>query len=275
MNVLLISANTEQINMVTLPLGLVCVATATKAAGHDVKLVDLLAQTEPRSIVRDAIREFHPDVIGISVRNIDDQAMENKKFLLSEVKDFVDECRKHSNAPIVLGGAGYSIFPESTLVYLGADAGIQGEGEIIFPALLEKLQQGMHLSEIPGIYIPGRGLQRQRTFARELDVIPFPDEHLWSVSHLNNSDILIPIQTRRGCGLGCNYCSTATIEGEALRKRSPEAVVEGITRHVAAGYRNFYFTDNTFNIPGSYALQLCRRLMERKLEISWTCIVYP
>ncbi|MCX5895831.1 MAG: radical SAM protein, partial [Proteobacteria bacterium] len=38
---------------------------------------------------------------------------------------------------------------------------------------------------------------------------------------------------------------------------------------------NFYFTDNTFNIPGSYALQLCRRLMERKLEISWTCIVYP
>jgi hypothetical protein len=47
MRVLLISANTSDINMPTLPLGLVSVATATKAAGHEVEVLDLLAQPGP------------------------------------------------------------------------------------------------------------------------------------------------------------------------------------------------------------------------------------
>ncbi len=155
MKVLLISANTSEINMPTLPLGLVSVATETKAMGYAVEVLDLLSQLEPQKQVQAAIENMRPDVIGISVRNIDDQSMENTKFMLQEVKGVVAACRAHSSAPIILGGAGYSIFPEAVLSYLGADAGIQGEGESIFPALLEKLQKGLKLSEIHGIYLPG------------------------------------------------------------------------------------------------------------------------
>jgi radical SAM superfamily enzyme YgiQ (UPF0313 family) len=275
MKVLLISANTSDINMPTLPLGLVCVATATKAAGHEVEVLDLLSRQEPLAQVKAAIESLRPDVIGISVRNIDDQCMENTRFLLQEVKDVIAACRAHSQALIILGGAGYSIFPESMLTFLGADAGIQGEGETIFPSLLEKLRKGFSLAEIPGIYLPGRGLQGERSFTKNLDSIPFPDEHLWTVPSSASNEILIPLQTRRGCALGCNYCSTATIEGTALRKRSVEAVVDGLARHAAAGFKQFYFTDNTFNMPPSYALALCRKIIERKLDISWVCILYP
>jgi radical SAM superfamily enzyme YgiQ (UPF0313 family) len=275
MKVLLISANTEQINMVTLPLGIVSVATTATAAGHEVMVVDLLGQTYPQTIVKKAIEEFKPEVIGVSVRNIDDQSMENTKFLLDEVKDVVAVCRQYSKAPFILGGAGYSIYPERVLNYLGADAGIQGEGEVVFVTLLEKLQQGVPLSKIPGIYLPDLGLRGQRLFTRNLDSIPFPDEHLWSVSSCKDQKALIPLQTRRGCGLGCNYCSTATVEGKSLRKRSPEKVVEGISRHIAAGFNQFYFTDNTFNLPPSYALELCRLIIKRRLDISWVCILYP
>jgi radical SAM superfamily enzyme YgiQ (UPF0313 family) len=275
MRVLLISANTSEINMPTLPLGLVCVAAATKAAGHAVELLDLLSQQEPLAQVQAAIDSLRPDVIGISVRNIDDQSMEKTRFLLQEVKDVIAVCRSYSRAPIILGGAGYSIFPESVLSYLGADAGIQGEGEAIFPALLGKLQKGLRLSEIPGIYLPGCGLQGERPFTKNLDSIPFPDEHLWTVPDPAVDDVLIPLQTRRGCALGCNYCSTATIEGTALRKRSIDAVVDGLARHAATGFKRFYFTDNTFNMPPSYALALCRKIIERKLDIYWVCILYP
>ena len=275
MKVLLISANTSDINMPTLPLGLVCVATATKAAGHEVEVLDLLSRHEPLAQVKAAIESLRPDVIGISVRNIDDQSMENTRFLLQEVKDIVAACRAHSQALIILGGAGYSISPESVLTFLGADAGIQGEGETIFPSLLEKLQKGLRLPEISGIYLPGRGLQGERIFTKNLDSIPFPDEYLWTVPATAGNDVLIPLQTRRGCALGCNYCSTATIEGTALRKRSIDAVVEGLARHTAAGFKRFYFTDNTFNMPPSYALELCRKIIERKLDITWVCILYP
>jgi radical SAM superfamily enzyme YgiQ (UPF0313 family) len=275
MRVLLISANTSEINMPTLPLGLVSVATATKAAGHEVEILDLLASQVPQARVQEAIERFLPEVIGIAVRNIDDQSMENTKFLLPEVRDVVAACRSHSRALIILGGAGYSIFPESVLSYLNADAGIQGEGEAAFSALLDKLQKGASLADIPGIYLPGRGLQGERLFTRNLDSIPFPDEHLWTLAPTANEDILIPLQTRRGCALGCNYCSTATIEGTALRRRSIELVVEGLARHAALGFKRFYFTDNTFNMPPSYALELCRRITEKKLDITWVCIIYP
>jgi radical SAM superfamily enzyme YgiQ (UPF0313 family) len=275
MKALLISANTSDINMPTLPLGLVSVATATKAAGHEVEVIDLLASQEPLAQVKTAIEKQQPEVIGIAVRNIDDQSMENTKFLLQEVRDVVAACRSHSSALIILGGAGYSIFPEGVLAYLDADAGIQGEGEAAFPVLLEKLQQGARLADIPGIYLPGQGLKGERLFLGNLDSIPFPDEHLWTIPPSAGEDILIPLQTRRGCALGCNYCSTATIEGTALRKRSVEKVVDGLSRHAARGFKRFYFTDNTFNMPPSYALDLCRAIIRRRLDITWVCIIYP
>ena len=55
MKVLLISANTERINLTPLPLGLACVAAATRRAGHDVRLLDLMTQEDPHSRIREAI----------------------------------------------------------------------------------------------------------------------------------------------------------------------------------------------------------------------------
>ena len=87
--------------------------------------------------------------------------------------------------------------------------------------------------------------------------------------------MMIPVQTRRGCPMDCSYCSTATIEGRGLRKRSPEAVVEWIARRRRAGFKRFMFVDNTFNIPAPYARELCRTLAKERLDISWACIIYP
>jgi hypothetical protein len=84
MRVLLISANTEHINILPLPLGLNCVAVAARNAGHDVRVIDLMTEKDNRSFVREAIVVFHPEIIGISVRNIDDQNMENPRFLLDQ-----------------------------------------------------------------------------------------------------------------------------------------------------------------------------------------------
>ena len=105
MRVLLVSANTEKINMPVLPLGPACVAEATRSAGHAVKLVDLMDQQDTRIVLKDAVDGFQPEIIGISVRNIDDQCMESPGFLLDSVKDFVNDCRSLSDAPIILGGA--------------------------------------------------------------------------------------------------------------------------------------------------------------------------
>jgi radical SAM superfamily enzyme YgiQ (UPF0313 family) len=273
--VLLISANTERINVPTLPLGLAYVAMATRRVGHEVEFLDLMLEEDAEAVIREAVGRFRPEVIGISVRNIDDQRMASPGFLLEPVKDVVAACRAISSAPIVLGGAGYSIYPASVLLYLSADMGIQGEGELAFPLLLGHMQHGTDLSETPGLYLPGHGLQKARKFARDLDTVPFPEDHLWSPSDASDEEIWLPLQTRRGCAMDCSYCSTSTIEGRIMRRRSPERVVQEIARQVEKGFQRFHFVDNTFNIPRSYARDLCRLLAAAGLPVKWRCILYP
>ena len=127
-----------------------------------------------RGLLSESISGFSPDVIGISVRNIDDQVMESPNFLLDGVKTVVNECRSLSDAPIVLGGAGYSIFPRRALEYLKADMGIQGEGEKAFVMLLERLELKGDISEIPGLCLPGKGLVEKSRPVKEMDNHPQP-----------------------------------------------------------------------------------------------------
>ncbi len=277
MKVLLISANTEQINMPVLPLGLACVAAAAQSEGHTVKMLNLMMQTDTQKALSETISEFIPEIIGISVRNIDDQNMANPRFLLEAAKEVVGTCRKHSDATIVLGGAGYSIFPQAALDFLKADMGVRGEGENTFLTLLEKLGDMKDPSVIPGLYLPGRGGQSASEHIKSLTEmpLPFPDVHLFTPSSLKDREIWIPFQTRRGCPLDCSYCSTATIEGRIVRKHDPDKVVEAIAGYAAAGLDHFYFVDNTFNLPNSYAGALCEQLISAKLNITWRCILYP
>ncbi|HYA13863.1 MAG TPA: radical SAM protein [Syntrophales bacterium] len=275
MRVLLISANTEQINILPLPLGLNCVAVSARNAGYDVRMIDLMTEQDNRSSVGEAITSFNPDIIGISIRNIDDQNMENPRFFLDQVKKVVTLCRNLSGAPIILGGAGYSIFPESVLDYLEADMGIQGEGEVSFPLLLDRIERGVGLSGIPGLYVRGLGIQGKRVFVKNLDALPLPDAHILSLSAPDKQECWMPVQTRRGCPMDCSYCSTATIEGRSIRKRRLDLVIKEIAGRIDAGFEWFYFVDNTFNIPLAYAKEICRRLIENGLTLSWRCILYP
>ncbi|MDY6990092.1 MAG: radical SAM protein [Thermodesulfobacteriota bacterium] len=275
MRVLLVSANTEVINMPVVPVGLGAVAAATVKAGHEVALLDLMNVSDTEEAMKNALEECGPHVIGISVRNIDDQVMAKPRFFLDQVKPAISSCRALSDAPIVLGGAGYSIFAERALAYLGADMGIQGEGEMAFPALLSLMEQRAELSEAPGLCLPGLGMQARRQFARDLDLLPLPDPAWWSSSAYMGQDLWIPVQTRRGCPMRCTYCSTSTIEGTIIRKRDPLTVVDAMEGLADAGFHQFFLTDNIFNIPSSYALEFCQVLADRGLPISWRGILYP
>jgi radical SAM superfamily enzyme YgiQ (UPF0313 family) len=271
--VLFISAANDAGAMTPLPLGLACVAGAAKIAGHDVRLLTLGTEADCEHVIKQAIEQFSPDVVGLSVRNIDDQNMQSPRFLLESLKKVVSICRAHSSSPIVLGGAGYSIFPESALAYLGADFGIRGEGEAAFPALLAWLERGCQASPPPATYSTN-GSHTPTVYAPNLDSFPLPEPRLW-LDFPETRTMRIPVQSRRGCPLDCIYCSTSLIEGKPVRERSPESLVAWLASLRQNGFRHFYFVDNTFNLPPSYAKELCRKVIEVDLGLDWWAIVYP
>ncbi len=264
MRVLLISANTERTNIPVLPLGLAQVAAATERAGHAVRLLNQMWEQDAENSLSRAIASWQPDVIGISVRNIDDQNMHAPRFLLEPVRRVVRACRERcAGVPIVIGGAGYSIFPGAALAYLGADYGIHGEGEAAFPELLACLERGDDV----------RQLRIRAWPIGDLDAFPSPGPGTWLVGA--PCDCWVPVQSRRGCPLDCSYCSTASIEGRGIRRRSPARVADELVAARAAGFRHFYFVDNTFNLPQAYALRLCEEIERRALDVEWRSIVYP
>jgi radical SAM superfamily enzyme YgiQ (UPF0313 family) len=272
MRVLFISANRTETNMRTIPLGLGCVAAAAQGAGHAVRVLDLIDAGDLSRALADAIHGFSPEAIGISLRNIDDQNMRSPQIFFTEAVEIIAEVRRHSSAPIILGGAGYSMYPEALLHLSAADMGISGEGEEAITQLLAKLERGEAHTRIPGLCVSGKDFTK-RVFAGDLDEFLLPGPDVLSLPA--GGKPILPVQTRRGCPMKCFYCSTASIEGTRIRKRSPRKVVEWIARWAAKGVRQFYFVDNTFNLPPSYAMDLCRELTGASPGVKWRCIVYP
>ena len=116
MRVLLISANTEGLNMPTLPLGLAYVAASTRKAGHEVRYLDLMAQEDAQAVIKKIVQDLRPDVVGISVRNIDDQDMANPDFLMVRVT------------------TGIRIYPHTLLARIAVEEGyISAEDNLLKP----------------------------------------------------------------------------------------------------------------------------------------------
>jgi radical SAM superfamily enzyme YgiQ (UPF0313 family) len=146
---------------------------------------------------------------------------------------------------------------------------------MVFPELLKRLQTGASTDNLPGLYHKGKKAPVRRAFAKDLNAFPLPDPALLAKSLTGAKDAPVPVQTRRGCPMACSYCSTPTIEGKCVRFRLPESVVAWIRQWVDQGFNYFYFVDNTFNLPPSYAAQLSSRIISAGLNISWRCILFP
>ncbi|MFZ5787716.1 MAG: B12-binding domain-containing radical SAM protein [Acidobacteriota bacterium] len=269
MRILLVYANRSKLLLPAPPIGLAHVAEATRAAGYDVRLLDLFGRSAGNGLRR-ALSEWHPDVVGVSVRNLDTTIAQRPASHLDEVASLFAAIRRKSRAYLVVGGPAVTILGARALAHLPADAAVLGEGEEAFPALLAALGSGRDPGLVPGV-------------ATSPTARPTPPERLPSFgrSHLERwidwrayerAGSTWPIQTRRGCPLGCVHCVYAAVEGCAVRARSAGEVVEEIAEVAAAvGPRCFEFVDSSFNVPPEPALELCEAIVRRGLRVALTC----
>ena len=136
MRVLLVSANREHLPDPIFPLGLAYIAAAVKNAGHLIDVADLCFGSHPLDDLRKQVSRFKPDVIGLSLRNVDNAAYPRTVDYLALHREVVDVLHQVSDVPVVLGGSGFSILPQAYMQELNGDWGIVGEGERSFIELL-------------------------------------------------------------------------------------------------------------------------------------------
>jgi radical SAM superfamily enzyme YgiQ (UPF0313 family) len=143
--------------------------------------------------------------------------------------------------------------------------------------LLNRIENNEDVSNIPGLYHADRSIENLPDTFKKIDqnLFPQPDRHIFPLENTEDEIIWLPFQTRRGCPLNCSYCSTPLIEGESTRKRSVDLIIDALSAYVSAGFDHFFFVDNTFNLPPEYSKDLCHRMIEAGLNITWRCILYP
>lgn len=229
--------------------------------------------------MEDRIARFDPDVIGISIRLVTGDILDEsgefgtKRFdVRPKVKDMVDCTRCTSCAHIVLGGPGFNYFGRDWLEYLDLDYGIRGEAELSFPLSLEKLEEGGSIYSVPGcIYTKdGRIHQVPRELVDDLDATAFPAYEMFDLPKYADRGISPAILTKRGCAFRCTFCPYRSLEGSRYRLKSPGRVVDEI-EHIqrAKNPRMFTFCDNSFNVPRKHAEAICREIIARRLDIRW------
>jgi anaerobic magnesium-protoporphyrin IX monomethyl ester cyclase len=252
------------------PLGLAYLKAAL--GDHDVEVLDPNLSPDPDEAVRATVRRVRPDVIGVSLRNIDTTHVYDKFSYLDCFGDQLELLRREApDALIVAGGAGFSVFPEALMRRFPViDCGIRFEGEAAFPALLEHLDDP---GSVPGVFVRDASGQVNLGTPRvpaDLSQVQPPDRVAIPIQPYLEQPYAVGIQTKRGCVFDCLYCIYPMLEGShSVRLHDLDRVVDEVERVVAAGVREFYFVDQVFNYPREHALAVCEALIRRGLKPTW------
>lgn len=276
MKVLLVNPN--RMKPAIAPIGLDYLADSLAAAGHVPRLLDLCFSEDLAADIRAAFGEFAPDVIGVTVRNTDDCYCSSQAFFLPEIRTIVHHLRVDSDAPIVLGGAGYAVAPEAVLEWCAADFGIAGEGEQALVALLAALGDRAGLARVPNLLYREHGVVRRNpSVAADLAALPprrrvLPDNALYF-----RRGGQAGFETKRGCPMRCVYCADPVSKGRTSRLLPPAAVVAELGALVAQGIDHFHTCDCEFNLPAGHAREVCRALIDAGLgdRIRWYAYCAP
>ncbi len=270
--VLLVSTNRERQPYPVVPNGLACVASALSAAGHHVRFSDLCFERDPLAATSRFAREMQPDVIGVSVRNIDNSDSIALRHYTPEARSIFEALRQAApKAKVIAGGAAFGVAPEALFADFGVDYAVAGDGERASVALVDALARGEEPRPIAGLV---RSSDDRVHFSppgedADLDSLPSPSLHRWiNLKRYERHGATIPIQTKRGCVYKCVYCTYRNVEGWGYRTRDPELVVDEMeTLHREASVRHFDFVDSTFNSPPGHALEVCEAITRRELRV--------
>lgn len=279
MKVLLIATNRESLPDPVFPLGVAYVAGALEKAAHQVRVLDLCF-VDGESLeeeVEAAIERFAPDVIGLSLRNVDDAAYPRFNSYVELYQQIVGACRQATNGqtPLVIGGSAFTIMPEEFLGVLDVDYGVVGEGEQTMVALLEHIATGATGPLPPAVVTPAHPTPTTKPCRLEQW-----SRYLPSRSHLAADDYyerggMLNLQTRRGCPFRCVYCSYPRIEGSKMRLRPVVEAVDEMEQLIGeTGVKHLFIVDSVFNHPRHYAMSFCDEVIRRKIDVKWTCYAH-
>ncbi|MGB9441500.1 MAG: radical SAM protein, partial [Desulfobacterales bacterium] len=241
------------------PLGVYYVASVLKENQYDVEILNWYnINTRPHRI-REVLTREKPDVIGFSILH----ANRWGGIEIAKVAKQIDP-----RVTIVFGGIGATFLWNHLLTHFHeVDYVVIGEGEHTFLNLIKYLEsdRSQAIETIRGIAWrqDGQVIRSPETEAIDcLDDLPVPAKY-FSYQHLSLT---------RGCTGKCNFCGSPRFWGNKVRFHSVDYFVDQIERLYRKGSRFFYFSDDTFTVSKKRVIDICKKIIEKELDITWNAV---
>lgn len=272
---LLISANTYANPYPVYPIGMSYLKTYLTKHMQGIEVLTFDMNQGGMEELHRQLATIQPKYVGISIRNIDGCNSFDRTTFVNGYVAIVDTVKRQTNATIILGGAGFSVFKTQMFETLNPHFAIQGEGEESLCQLLSALESNGDYTSIQGLLYrkDGRLIENKHTSyinRLELEVEDRLVPYYWDKSGMLN------IQTKRGCCYNCIYCTYPLIDGRKIRTFEPEQVVDNLMRlQKDKGVDYVFFTDSVFNISNDYNMRLCEAFIRSGLKMRWGAYFSP
>lgn len=261
------------------PVAFEYLSSVLESEGIAVDVLDLCHSPKPEAEVTAHFKDHPVDLVGVTHRNLDD--IHYGRFMASEICNIIHLIENSTDAPIVLGGSGFSICPERLLDHCGIDLGITGEGEVSLMMLAKTLGDKSAYARIPGlVYRNGGAFIRNPVGTADLGSVCLSGRTKVDYSHYvwkGGKKGGTGIQTKRGCPQECIYCVVPAIEGRTMRLRPVSDVMAEIETLLGLGVSRIFICDSEFNYPEDHAKAICQEIIDCKLghRIAWYAYMAP
>ncbi len=239
------------------PMGLYYIGALLKENGYDVDILNFHGMSSEQGNIKAILKEKNPDVIGFSVLNANRWGAIDIAKLAKKLNPDVN---------IVFGGVAATFLWKHFLTHFkGVDVVVIGEGEIAFLNLIKALEAQNDIESVRGIAFR-KGKEIIRTQAQEpiqnLDELPIPAKY-FTYQHL---------ALTRGCAGNCTFCGSPKFWNRKVRFHSPQYFVNQLEMLYQRGVRFFYVSDDTFTMREDDVIEICKKIIEKNLNISWAAI---
>ncbi len=253
------------------PIALDYIAASAKESGIDVEVLDLCLTDDPSKMLREHFATFTPQLVGLTFRNTEDCFWPSARWFVPDFAQTIRDIRSLTDAPIVIGGVGFSIFARRIVEYTGADFGIRGDGERAIVSLFNELQQSKRFERVDGLVWRGNGKTNcnQPSWPAKLS-LPTTRDQIDNLTYFKKGG-QCGLETKRGCNRLCIYCADPLTKGPVIRLRESSEVADEVQSLIAQGVDVLHLCDSEFNIPREHAYAVCEEFNRRSIgeSLSW------
>ncbi|MBN1292899.1 MAG: B12-binding domain-containing radical SAM protein [Candidatus Latescibacteria bacterium] len=270
--VLLINPSVSKIKHLTpkdLPLALLYVASRLVDT-YDIVILDREIKKENERLTKELL---DPRLFCVGITVLTGIGIHDAIFCSKKVRELRDD------VTIVWGGWHATNAQESILIKSYVDYIIQGEGENVFPELLNCLEKNESPNSIPGLgyKINGKNYLNPPQFIQNLDDIPRLPYHLIHdiEPYIFNNWIpegnrCLPLITSHGCPMGCSFCEVTHYFGKHYGFQSASRIIDEVKylkdMYDIGGIRIY---DPNFFLRFSRVKEFAQMMIDENLNIKW------